>query len=510
MRPGKTWAVKLDLTLRLRGRSSQIGRECRSDAIEAAADDIMQKIDKLRRQPTSQAAVPEKELWRRQALYLMPDRGEFWISPDLSMWQNRVLLPNFQGLSEVSQLELIRAWENVLLLDDKDAEALNYLGAYLINLDHNTWISYRSSPTKQRELQAATEQCIAGSRLVERALRIQPTRERAASFVFCLRKVFDVAPARGKEMAQYMLDHPELFKESPDVPWVKIAQTTPLDTSDDGNRAALDRALSNAEKDPNAVLILFPPGLTRFDPTKRYAALLAKYQDSPDPVVQFVVQRALGELLCWQERDPAALEHFDKAIAVMETAYDRCKEDHRDSLTNIYRLRIEACQLLDRPEEAKETALAGAKHFKEIGRFDAAVAWLYNYCVTKALGSGQEKQSLAICDAYRACVRGWERHYDDWYHVSAKREELLAKLAGKRVPDMSSLRFVNGTQATGLKWTRMAATKGTLCFISHQCFRGVERAMICRHGQDVASGLPGVPQRVGCVAATQDAVYFGA
>ena len=75
---GKPWAVKLDLTLRLRGHSNQISQTCRSDAIEAAADDIMRKIEEFRRQPASQTAVPEKELWRRQAMYLMPPRCETW------------------------------------------------------------------------------------------------------------------------------------------------------------------------------------------------------------------------------------------------------------------------------------------------------------------------------------------------------------------------------------------------------------------------------------------------
>ena len=124
---GKPWAVKLDLTVRLRDHSSPIRAECRNDGIEAAADQIMAKIEEFRRQPASQTAVPEKELWRRQALYLMPPRREFWLSQDLTRWQNRVLIPNYDWLSEVGQLELIRAWENVLLLDENDAEALNYL-----------------------------------------------------------------------------------------------------------------------------------------------------------------------------------------------------------------------------------------------------------------------------------------------------------------------------------------------------------------------------------------------
>ena len=53
--PGKPWEVKLDLTLRLRGHSSQVSQTFRSDAIEAAADELMRKIDEFRRQPASPA-----------------------------------------------------------------------------------------------------------------------------------------------------------------------------------------------------------------------------------------------------------------------------------------------------------------------------------------------------------------------------------------------------------------------------------------------------------------------
>jgi hypothetical protein len=501
--PGQPWMIKLDLTLRLRGHGDQISQAFRSDAVEAAADDIMRKIDEFRRQPTSQTAVPEKELWRRQAMYLMPMQIETWLSRDRTMWQNRVLIPNFEWSSELNQLEIIRAWENVLLLDDNDADAMNYLGAYLISVYRQNNYSLLSPAERQ-----AAAQCIAGSRLVERALRIQPTRERAASYVFCLRPLIDWAPARAKEMAQYILDHPEQFKESPDVSWVKVAQTMSVRTVGDGHYAELDHALSKADRDPNAVLILFPPGLTRDGPTRQYGELLARHVDSPDPVVQFVVHRALGELLCWQKKDPAALEHFDKAIAVMERAYNRCKDGHRNSLNNIYRLRIEACQVLGRSEEAKKTALDGAEHFRKVGRFDASVAWLYHYCVTEVLGGGQEKQSLAICDAYRASINNQRPYFDYWFHVSAKREELLAKLAGKRVPDMGCLRLVKGTQATGLKWVRMAATEGKLWFTSSQYFNAGEPAMLYAHGQDGASGLLGV-KRVTCVATMKDAVFFG-
>ena len=47
----KPWNVKLDLTLGLRGQSDHAGQEFRSDAVESAADEIMRKIETLRRRP---------------------------------------------------------------------------------------------------------------------------------------------------------------------------------------------------------------------------------------------------------------------------------------------------------------------------------------------------------------------------------------------------------------------------------------------------------------------------
>ena len=361
--PDKPWEVTLDLSLRLRGNANQVSQTFRSDAIEAAADKIMQKIEEVRRQPVAEAAVPEKELWRRQALYLTPKPYD----------ASRVgLNPSFPWLRESNRLELIRTWENVLLLDNNDAEAMIYLGACLIGIEPG-W----SHHDKERW----TAQWIAASRLVERTVSIQPTLDHAASFCLFLRAFVshNIAPQRHQEMARYTVDHPEQFKElaqyAHDHPkemvsesstnWIKIALTRAMPAADGDKFAKLAAALDNAEKDPDAVLILFSPELTRDGPTSQYAGLLTPYLDSPNPVVQFVVQRAMGVLLCWAEKDPAALAHFDKAIAAKEAAYQRSKWPYRQSLDDIYRLRIEACQYLSLPEEAKKTAWAGAAAFQK-------------------------------------------------------------------------------------------------------------------------------------------------
>ncbi|NLE37836.1 MAG: hypothetical protein GX621_07410 [Pirellulaceae bacterium] len=497
----KPWVVKLDLTLRLGEHSSQISQMCRSDDVEKAAEAVLQKIDELRRRSTSRTVVPEKELWRRQALYLMPRQVE--------TWQKNVLIPNFAWLSDLHQFETIRAWENVLLLDNNDPDAMTHLGVYLISCNRGLWI-YSGLPVSVKR--AAAAKCVAGSRLVERALAMQPTRERAASYIFCLKPMIKESPARAKEMVRYIADHPDQFKGLPDFPWLKIAQTQLVGTTEDKHFAELDRVLSHAAEDPNAVLISFPPGITRNGPVRQYTALLNPYTDSTDPVVQFIVHRALGELLCWQKRDPIALEHLDKAIASMKAAYQRCNASHCRSLNDIYRLRIEACQYLGLEEEAKETALAGVTHFmtgSHLGNGDDSAGWLFRYCVTEAFGEGEEEKSLAICDAYLTLAKQhWERH-KDWPRISAKREELLAKLAGKPVPDMNDLRFVVGSDSElhhDLSWIRMAATKENLWFAPSPT--GRMQAMFCPHDGNTASKLP-VARFVRCVAATKDAVFFG-
>jgi curli biogenesis system outer membrane secretion channel CsgG len=498
--PGKRWSVKFDLILRLRGHSVYVSEMCHSDAIDSMADRLMARIEELRRSPHLQAAVSEKELWRRQALYLM--------SRPVGFWGKEVPMPHLPWFNEANAREVIRALENVLLLDDRDAEATNYLGAFLISCSYWTWNNV-GLPLARRQADAA--RCVAGSRLVERALGMDPTRRRALSYVYCIQPMVNVAPARAKEMAQYIADHPEQFQGIPNFPWLKIAQTQPPRRTEQPDFGKLDRVLANAEKDPNAVLISFPPRLTRNGPLKPYTELLTKYANSSDPVVQFVVHRALGELLCWQQHDSAALSHFDAAIAVMEAAYQRCDGAHRYSLDDIYHLRIEACEILGLAEEAKKTALTGIKHFMDVGRSPEnwSVGRLYRYCVTEALGPGEEKQALAMCDVYAEAARKRPELFDDWVQISAKREALRAQVAGKPVPDMRFLRFVKESRGfynnEVLRSLRMAATERAVWFVPDPW----GSALCWRHDGRAAIPLPQVRNNATCVAATDDAVFFG-
>ena len=439
--PDKPWDIKADLTLRLRDKSIPILAKCRSNAIETAADDILKTIDDVRRQPASRATVSEKELWRRQALYLMP-------RPMLSGYDG-AMIPELYASNETNKREVIRAWENVLLLDDKNAEAMTYLG--VCGIAFSRWF-YNESQMFGKEKNTRVAQWIAGSRLLERALEIEPTTARAATYLYCLRPMVDAVPRRAREMAQYVQDHPDRFKGLPESPWVKVALTKPSTTNKDENYQQLDRVLASGANDPNAVLVSLPQRTAKSGTMKRYSELLKKYEDSPDAVVQFAVHRALGEWLLAIKKDEACLKHFDRAIAVMEAAYAKCKSPHRDSLNNIYRLKAEACLLFHREKEAKQTAWAGVEHFMKIGRFDSNehftatsswfyenyIGWLYEYCVTEAHEPGGEKHELDVCNTYLAAAKPVWTLASSWPRISAKREELLTRLAGNQPPDMAA------------------------------------------------------------------------
>ena len=182
---GKPWEVKLDLTVRVRDRRSQVSQTCRSDAVETAADDIVRKINEFRGQPISPIGIPEKELWRRQARYLMPSSGRPYVGRPYGRIDER---------AERDTVEMIRAWENVLLLDSDDAEAMTNLGLCLIALNQDSARDPVRATKAQRK--AAMAQCLAGSLLVERALRIQAAPAQALAFCWCAESLDHRAPVR--------------------------------------------------------------------------------------------------------------------------------------------------------------------------------------------------------------------------------------------------------------------------------------------------------------------------
>jgi len=487
--PGKPWPVLITLTMRLRGQVETVTSKCRSDAVEAAAADLLPPIDAFRRrQPQAHPDMPEKELWRRHALYLMPRRCETWC---------RAIVPNFFASSRLNKLETVRAWENVLLLDPDDAEAMTYLGVCLVGFNRS------SDP-------ASAARCVEGTRWVERALRTHFSQERADTFIACLHFLQNFALARAHEMALYISGHRELFTHA-DNYWVKQALNTPVPEGGnprDGVRAMWQRAVDNAQQDPDSVVLAFShrPGDRRL-PLDQMADFLAPYADAPDAVVQFMAQRALGQVLAGEKGDPKGLQHFDRAIAVLDQACSRCIYPGT-RLDDIYRMRMDACLRLGRGEEAQATALAGARHFIAVGRYDDSVAWLYHHCVMEILKPADDPQALVICEAF---LKGFEKSYwttgrDLRPAVAAKRWEILARRAGKPLPEMSGVRLVPGTDQSSRLRMAAAGKKLWLVLYVNSLPR---RAVVYRPDADEISPLLQVPYAISSVAAMDDSVWFG-
>ena len=129
------------------------------------------------------------------------------------------------------------------------------------------------------------------------------------------------------------------------------------------------------------------------------------------------------------------------------------------------------------------------------------------------MGEGQEKEALDICDAYIAgATKRWYDCYG-WPLVCAKREELLARLAAKLVPDMSGLRLImeaesllgpNQREPAGM---RMTAAAGKLWFVPLSKY-GEGDCMMYDPGRNEISRLKR-SRNPNCVAATADTVFFG-
>lgn len=490
----KPWEIKLELTIRLHAQSVSEQLICQSDRIESAADEVVNKIIARRQRPSaSQPAETEKEYWRLQALRFMP-RSSYQVGRG-----------PFDCMSDRQKLdarEAIRAWENLLLLDSDDVDARMNLGICLVSLYCND-LRLKDTNGLDRK-RVATEQCLRGSRLVEDAVRARPDRANCVSFYFVTEHLRVWLPQRSAEMFGYMVANPDRFSQE-----VRYARLALARLQTDPPFDLIDMAVRDVDKDPDMIsmTVFLLENRAGASPDK-VLAFAAKHTGSPNPLVRFYFEWLTANILLGQ-KDADALEHFDKAIAAHEGAFAACSYN-RLAVDDIYHYKIAACEALGKREQIRKTALDGVKHFLAVGRFNQSIQRLYCDCVTNILTQeGDEKEALAICDAYLA-ASAQDRQLQNNYlpQVVEKREELTLKLAGKSMPGFDNMVLVKGTETDGLAGPRMTVADGKV-WIAWQPWQSGGPAMVYIPGQGAAKRLTDLPADMRSVAAVGKSVFFG-
>jgi len=494
---GNTWDVNIELLVRLQKRTASFTITCQSDRLEETAKRIVEEINNFRRKQTESFSVKqEKELWRRQALYLMP-RSSYQVG--------RYYFDCISERQKNDTLEAIRAWENLLLLDPDNTEAKLNLGMCLISL-------YRS-PLKweQGSVQVtAREQTLRGSLLVEAAMRTEPSRHNAATFAFIYQINLE---DRSKEICQYILANQELFK-----PWeisnarIQLARLQKERVLDE-----IDNVASDGFKDPASVCTFFIMLRNNYANSPDRAIRSAqKYVKSKNPLVRFMAEWTTAEFLYNEKKDPSALIHFDRAIEVHDGAVAVLPKNSGWLITidDIYRYKICACQVFGQNNLVRETALRGAEYFMRVSRFNHAIDWLLYYCVMEVLDEKEAKQGLVICDAYLKAMN--RNRLAQAYHYPAiieAREKFKAIIAGTPIPNFAEMNLVKGTEKKGIPASnrsnaRMAAAGGKIWLVWEQFVQHHGPAVVYVPGSESANELKHLP-RMRTVAAVGERVFIG-
>ncbi|KKL82545.1 hypothetical protein LCGC14_1983680, partial [marine sediment metagenome] len=493
----KPWRVKLDLTVRLGKRSARFDVVCGSDDLDKAADRIVRQIDAVRRrQAAVESAESEVLLWRRHALYLMP-RSVYSVGRGPhDCYGRRVRLDTF---------EMIRAWENVLLLDADDAEAKMDLAVCLVSLSRHTLRPGAKPPPTPSEGRAARSQWLRAARLAESALRAQPTRDNTETFRRCIPPQ-RLMPELRIEMLKLLVANPGGEFEQAQVDRARRSLAL---ASRDGIFSELERAVKNVRRHPKGLRLARQlMGGEKYSP-EEVVKFAGRFTDHPNPLVRFVFECVIADTLWRWRRDPTALAHYDRAIAVQEDALAAAGSSHAGRIDDVYRHRLVACEFLGRKKEAKESALAGARHFMKVRRFNWSISWLYFHCATKVLGPGEETLALEICQAYLDAVKRHPNVQDNYGpRMLEKREQLKARIAGRPVPTFDDLRLIRGTATTELKSPRMAVGGGKL-WLAWQHWQSGGPALMVDLEKESASPVPELPKTIRSVAAAGKWVYFG-
>ncbi|MBM4040432.1 MAG: hypothetical protein FJ290_18140 [Planctomycetes bacterium] len=435
----------------------------------------------------------EKARLRRAALALMP-------KPDHEHGRYPYLCISDRDKAQTR--EAIQTWELLLVLDPSDAEAKMDLAICLVSLH------VRGLPKGEAAgEQDAVKECLRATRLADAAVRAKPSADNTTSFYAIAQGLQRGLPDRAAEMCDYIVANPKTFQD-----WhVANAKQILASLRTETIFAELEKAIANAERDPETMCKL--EGLMLNQAHKmpdQVLAFAAKHADSTNPLVRFLFEVAMAEILFREKKDPAALAHYDRAIEAHEAAYAATPNIIRKLyVDDVYRFKLVACQVFKKPGEARTTVLDGVRHFMKADRFSTPIAWLYFYCVTEVLKEGEEKEAIAVCDAYlKAAARDRNVQNDYGARIAEVRERLAAKLEGRPLPTFEGMTLIKGTEARNLYCPRMAVAAGKL-WLAWQPWQSGGPALVHKPGSDSAEKLDGLPRDLRAVAAVGDDVFFG-
>ncbi len=435
----------------------------------------------------------EKARLRRAALALMPKpsyqhgREPFFCATDRDRAGTR---------------EAIQTWELLLALDPNDAEAKMDLAVCLVSLHREKLMRGKVAGGP-----AVEQECLRAAQLADSAVRANPSAGNTTTYFFIAQELQRGLPNRAAEMCDYIVANPKTFQDGQ----VANARQILANVRPETFFPELQKAIGNAEKDPDAlcklVNMMLNKAHTMPDQVLEFAA---KQANSANPLVRFLFEVAAGETLFRHKKDPAALAHYDRAIEVHEAAYAAVPNvAYKSFIDDVYRLKLVACQALKKPEEARKTALDGARHFMKADRFNFSISWLYFLCVTEVLKEGEEKEAIAICDAYlKAAARDPNVQNDHGARIVETKGRLTAKLEGRPLPTFERMTLIKGTEANNLYAPRMAVAAGKL-WLAWQPWQGGGPALVHKVGSVSAEKLDGLPRDLRGVAAVGDSVFFG-
>jgi tetratricopeptide (TPR) repeat protein len=493
---GNTWDVNIELLVRLEKRTASFTITCHSDCLEETAKRIVEEINNFRRKQTESFSVKqEKELWRQQALYLMP-RSSYQVG--------RYYFDCISEREKRDTIEAIRAWENLLLLAPDNSEANLNLGMCLVSLYRFDLVRAMNSHVQNK---MAEKQTMRGSLLVETAMRADPTPHNIRTFAFLV----DIQLLyRSGEICEFILANQKMFESYE----IKNAGMRLASLRKDSLIYEIDKAVHDVDKDPSLVLTFFIKLQNNYGDSPDVAINCArKYTDSDSSIVRFCAEWTIADMLYRYKKDPSALLHFDRAIEAHDGAYTamaKCSAAHYGTIDDIYRYKISACNLLNKPNIARETVLSGVKYFTDADRFNHAIDWLYFYCLTEVLTDHDAEQGVAICDTYlKVQNRDGERHQDHYRSaVIEAKKKFTAIVAGTSQPDFSRMTLIEGTEMLWVRGPKMTGAGGKV-WLSWGVMPHEGRALVYSPGKKSVQSVKGVQGKVASVAAIGKEVFFG-